>query len=711
MSAGVAAARVAVLAWVALAGCGPQERAIESDPGAPAAAEGPSAPAAPPSSADGSEDDEAGRLAWSNTLVGPSHEQRAAATKGQYIVVLKEGVGAQGIVEPAQADSESAALATKVGGRVRRTFQHAIKGFSAELSVEGAQALAADPRVALVQENHVYRVFGSQTFPSWGLDRADQRPLPLSNTFGFPSWGTGVHVYVIDTGIRATHADFEGRASLDFSSIDDGRGANDCDGHGTHVAGTVGGRTYGIAKGARLHAVRVLDCDGYGTTESVVAGIDWVTANRIKPAVANMSLGGPPDGVLDAAVKRSIAAGVTYVVAAGNEHRSACLHSPARVPAALTVGYTQRADARGYWSNFGPCVDLFAPGEDIVSSWNTSNTARQTLTGTSMAAPHVSGVAALYLEQNPSATPAAVATAILAATTPNVVTDAEEGSPNRLLYSGFIPALPVGLDTTPPAASIVNPGMNATVSGKVLLRAATLDDTTIARVDFFVNGVSAGSDVTAPFQVNWDASAVEGLRTITATAFDSAGNMTTTAPLSVRVYRQAPYDSALLVPACRFSAASCSTGTLVTGRGKSEQRPELNQPNTLKNSSCSEWRPFSEYVSTHSIDKVSVRTVDGGPLKAGKSVEIEVRMTTFDGQWWDDDIDVFHSPSATAPVWTLVSTFKAPKYGANVFKLPFVLPAGGLQAFRAQARQVVQLSPCTSGTYDERDDLAFTVQP
>jgi subtilisin family serine protease len=363
---------------------------------------------------------------------------------GSYIVVYKDG-----------SHASTSALAAQHGAKVTRTYSAALHGFAATMSEAAARRLAADPDVAYVQQNHRLTISDTQPNPpSWGLDRIDQRNLPLNSSYTYPNTAANVHAYVIDTGIRFSHQTFGGRAASGFDAIDGGS-ADDCHGHGTHVAGTVGGSQYGVAKAVQLVGVRVLDCNGSGSTDQVVAGIDWVTANAIKPAVANMSLGGGIDAVLDAAVQRSIASGVTYAIAAGNGNAlgigvNACNTSPARVPEAITVGATQSNDSRATFSNYGTCVDIFAPGVGITSSWNTSDTATNSISGTSMATPHVVGAAALYLSTNPSATPAQVASALTTNATPNVVGNPGSGSPNRLLFvgSGGTPPPPTGCTGT-----------------------------------------------------------------------------------------------------------------------------------------------------------------------------------------------------------------------------------------------------------------------
>lgn len=369
-------------------------------------------------------------------VVVPSSAQAQEKIDGQYIVVLKDDAS------PAAAKKK----ARDRGGRIQReSFGRVLNGFTAELDGKALAAVKQDSAVDFVEQDRVIRLSATQNNATWGLDRLDQRNLPLSTTYSYGNTGAGVKAFIIDTGIRFAHTDFGGRATSGYDAIDGGS-ADDCNGHGTHVAGTVGGTTYGVAKQVSLVAVRVLDCGGSGSTSGVIAGVNWVTNNRGSgPAVANMSLGGGVSSALDTAVRNSIASGVTYALAAGNENTNACTSSPARTAEAITVGATTRTDARSSFSNYGTCVDIFAPGSSITSAWSTSNTATSTINGTSMASPHVAGAAAVYLQGNPSASPATVASYLIGQATTGKVTSPGTGSPNRLLYI----APPGGTDPNP----------------------------------------------------------------------------------------------------------------------------------------------------------------------------------------------------------------------------------------------------------------------
>ncbi|HXI11566.1 MAG TPA: S8 family peptidase [Thermoanaerobaculia bacterium] len=375
----------------------------------------------------------------------------------QYIVVFNDKV-----VDDVEAVASDLAYVHK--GKKLHVYKNALKGFSVNLSEARIRDLAEDPRVSYVEEDGEVTASATQSGATWGLDRIDQRDMPLNSSYTYNTTATNVTAYIIDTGILATHNEFGGRVRSGYSAIADGGGSNDCNGHGTHVAGTVGGSTWGVAKGVRLVAVRVLDCAGSGSNSGVIAGVDWVTADHAAgaPAVANMSLGGGASSALDTAVNNSIADGVTYAVASGNSNVDACSSSPARVANAITVNSTTNTDARSSFSNFGTCTDIFAPGSNITSAWYTSTTATNTISGTSMATPHVAGVAALYLAGNTGASPSTVWVAIRDSSTANKVTNPGTGSPNRLLYSlltGTAPPPP----PPPPAGSqlLANPGFES----------------------------------------------------------------------------------------------------------------------------------------------------------------------------------------------------------------------------------------------------------
>ncbi|MFC3990400.1 S8 family peptidase [Actinoplanes siamensis] len=381
------------------------------------------------------------------------------AVPGRYIVTLKDRGTGPGV-------------RSLGAGTLVHTFR-TIPGFAARMTAAQARRLAADPAVRSVEQDRRIRI-ATQKNPTWGLDRIDQRTARLSRTYTQTADGSSVHAYVIDTGIRITHREFGGRASYGYDFTDGDSDADDCNGHGTHVAGTIGGAHYGVAKKVRLVAVRVLDCGGSGDLSDVIDGVDWVTRNAVKPAVANMSMGGAPSPSLEYAVRQSIASGVSYVVAAGNENENAVWSSPADVDEAITVAATDSRDRRAAFSNYGSAVDIFAPGVGIKSSVSDSNTATAVYSGTSMATPHVAGAAALLLDGNPSLTPSQVRNRLVADATTGKVTD-RRGSPNRLLFVTAPPAKPV-IATTRTATATVG----TSYSARLALQAARVGTWTLA---------------------------------------------------------------------------------------------------------------------------------------------------------------------------------------------------------------------------------------
>ncbi|MEV1115748.1 S8 family serine peptidase [Actinosynnema sp. NPDC049800] len=452
----------------------------------------------------------AAALAFANVGVAAAEgdvlgAERADAVPGSYIVALNDASS------PRSASASTASsLVDKYGGQVRVAWQHALNGFHATMSAAQARRLAADPRVAFVQADLPISIDAVQPNPpSWGLDRIDQRNLPLDSAYNYATTASNVRAYIIDTGIRTTHSDFGGRATWGTNTVDTNN--TDCNGHGTHVAGTVGGTAHGVAKGVRLIAVKVLNCAGSGTTAGVVNGVNWVTQNAVKPAVANMSLGGGVDTALDTAVRNSIAAGITYAVASGNSNANACNYSPARVAEALSVNASTNTDARASFSNYGTCTDLFAPGQNITSAWMTNDTSTNTISGTSMASPHVAGAAALYLADNPTATPPTVNAAIVAAATSDKVTSPGTGSPNKLLFTGT---------STPGGPAVTNPGNQSTVVGTAVSLQLSASGGT-APYTFSATGLPAGLSISSSGLVSGTPTAT-GTSSVTVTATDSA---------------------------------------------------------------------------------------------------------------------------------------------------------------------------------------------
>ena len=444
----------------------------------------------------------------------PAAALAAPSTTGTWIVQLRADEN------PA---AEAGQLARAYGGSVGHVYRLALNGFSFRGSAAGASALARNPKVTLVEADAEVWPDTTQTGATWGLDRIDQRTLPLSGTYSYDTTGAGVTAYVIDSGILTAHQEFEGRASLGRDLVGT-NGGQDCNGHGTHVAGTIGGKTYGVAKKVTLVAVRVFDCTGGSTWETIIAGIDWVIGHHGSgPAVANMSLGGGASSSVDTATSNLINDGVATAVAAGNgnfigQQANACNYSPARVPAAMTISATNSSDAKAAWANYGNCVDWFAPGVSITSAWYTSNTATKTISGTSMATPHTAGVAALYLESKAGASPAQVRDAIYEATTKGIVTSSSTTN-NHLLYSGLIAGGGGGGTTAPIAMFAGSPTV-----GTGPLAVTFTDQSTNSPTTWLWNfGDGTGSTTQHPSHTY-----SAGTYTVTLTVSNAAGSATET---------------------------------------------------------------------------------------------------------------------------------------------------------------------------------------
>jgi len=470
----------------------------------------------------------AGAPAVAAPVDGPIRDAGTAeVVAGSYIVVLKPGSG--------DVSASARTLASRAAGTVTHTYGTALRGFAVRTTEAAAKRLAVDPGVEFVQRDGVHSISGSQSNPpSWGLDRIDQKNLPLNQTFNYPDSTRQVTAYVIDTGIRFSHREFGGRAVSGRDTVDNDNDATDCQGHGTHVSGTIGGSTFGVAKSVRLVGVRVLGCDGRGSTAQVVAGIDWAAADAAgRTAVANMSLGGGVAPALDAAVSNAIGRGLQFAIAAGNgdflgRPQNACSTSPARVPAAITVGATQIDDQKASFSNFGTCLDVFAPGVNIVSAWFADDNASRAASGTSMASPHVAGVAALLLDANPGLTPEQLRNTLVERATSNVVGNPGAGSPNKLLFLGG------GGGTDPPPGCSGTNGNdvaipdNSTVSSTITVGACNRSASASATVEVHIRHTWRGDlviDLVAP-----DGTAY---RLKNSSANDSADDVNATFPVNL----------------------------------------------------------------------------------------------------------------------------------------------------------------------------------
>ncbi|MFL5350888.1 MAG: Ig-like domain-containing protein [Hyalangium sp.] len=625
-----------------------------------------------------------------------------SAVPERYIVVFEDSGDHSLRASPLEVSKASGALAAQYGGSVRQVFSHALKGYSAAMSEAQALRLSEDPRVRYVEQDRLFTLHGTQTNPDWGLDRIDQQDTNYDNLYHYEYTGAGIHVYVLDTGVRSTHSEFAGRMGAGFDSVGDGLGTEDCQGHGTHVAGSIGGTISGVAKGVTIHPVRVLSCAGEGTGEQVLAGMDWIVANHVSPAVVNMSLGGEAEQSIDDAVAQAVAAGIVYVVAAGNDSADACTESPARAPQAITVGATDYFDSLTYYSNFGTCVDMFAPGDEIESAWYTSDTATEVLSGTSMATPHVTGAAALFLEGHPTATPADVQRELVNRGTHNAISYLDDASPNVLLYTGCMGST----DAVPPQVTLTAPAGGATLTGTVTLSATASDDVLVSKVEFYVNGQLVGTDTSAPYSISWNsADEASGPATITARAFDGGCNSQDSS-VSVTIHNagRASYDATLHAPFCSEPSSQCDSGSLLAGRGI--LGPELHAPNTLNNSCLDGNEGY--YQLDPSLERIKVIKDDGSLLAGGKQVRVEVTFNAgFDSNL--ERLELYGAGDALNPVWTHLTTISPLDFGPNTLSANVTLPRGTLQAIRGVYRYGGVASPCPGGTMDDVDDLVFAV--
>ncbi|HZH74456.1 MAG TPA: S8 family serine peptidase, partial [Archangium sp.] len=629
------------------------------------------------------------------------------AFPGRYLVVLEDGA-----TRKLPTQRLASELASLHGAKVGHVYAHSLQGFVATMPEASARRLSLDPRVRYVEEDGVVTAAGTQANPGWNLDRIDQRNLPLDQSYSYGRTGSGVHVYVLDTGIWTAHSEVIGRTSFEYdvASYSWSGGSSDCHGHGTHVAGIIGGKTYGVAKGVSLHAVRVLGCDGAGYYSDIISGIEWVTANHVKPAVANLSMAGSVSEALEEALNRSINAGITYVVAAGdtpggafNFGADACYRSPARTPAAITVGATTSTDDKYSYSNYGGCVDLFAPGHSILSAWKSSSpyegySTSLTASGSSMAAAHVAGAAALYLEANPTATPEQVAQRLIGRATPDKITAIGEGSPNRLLNA----PCPVLEQTPPPQVALTGPAAEAPLSGTVTLTATATDDVGVVKVEFYAGKHLLGTDTSPPYEWVWDtATASNGPHTVTVRAYDDSCGRTDSAPVDVAIQNvgNATFDPQWQVPTCASVGSRCDSVWLLEGRAG--LGPELHAPNTL-GGTCADGTNRPD-LPNPTLERLAIFRDDGGTLAEDKRVTVQA---TVRANSRSQLLDLYSAADASNPVWTHLTTLTPDGYRDQILTTSILLPKGvSMQALRGVFRSSGSAQACNPGPSTDHDDL------
>jgi subtilisin family serine protease len=616
-----------------------------------------------------------------------------SAISGQYVVVL------DGSVAAADLAAKAGELAGRHGGSVLHVYGAALNGFAVAMSARDALALAAEPDVRFVEEDGRVRVAATADGGAVGTAVSP------------PPAGTGVNLYVLDTGVRLDHLELAGRASAVYPEASVGPEAADCNGHGTWVAALAAGATYGVAPGALVRSVKVLGCDGSGGISSVLAGIEWVTRNRIAPAVALLAASGGPSLALDEAVANSIAAGTPYVVAAGNSGADACDASPGRAAAAITVGAVAPAPAGSVppytalaFSNGGRCVDVLAPGDSVVSAWNTNAGATQTMSGTSASAAQAAGEAVAFLALNPGASPDNVAGAIAGTSLVGAVAGLAPGTPNRVVRPDAVRG---GHDTTAPAVAISVPAAGATLGGTVTITATASDDAGVTQVAFYVDGAYVAADATAPYAADWDTTGSgNGAHTLTARAYDAAGNVGESAAVEVTVSNPgfAVFDATTGAPRCGVPGPVCDSGPVLEGRGS--VGPERNAPNTI-GLPCADGGAGFFHID-ESVDAIRIATLDGSPLAVGKGLEIRVKVWAY-VDYSADALDLYIARGASAPQWEYVTTLHPTEVGQQILSFRHTLGEGSLQAIRAAFRFGGSAATCTDGIYDDRDDIVFAV--